>query len=270
MQRGRFYFSIASGSTGNCGVYVEGYTVIIFDLGVSFRKITQGLEYVGLKLQDVSAVLITHEHIDHVKGLQMFLKRSGVPVFASKGTINALEQKNSVDVSNICAIADGKRFSVNDIMITPFCTPHDAAESLGYLLESEDFRFGFATDLGFVPRNVKDILEGCNAVVLESNYDPNLLQLGPYPFHLKERIAGPGGHLSNPDTAVFAAHLVRHGARTLILSHLSEQNNMPELALHQTLNRLKGLPECEVYIAPKEFMEAPIPLQEVVMCSMSG
>ncbi len=272
MRRGRFYYSIASGSSGNCGVYVEGSTVIVIDLGVSLRKITKGLEYIGLTLQDVTAVLITHEHIDHVKGLPMFLKKAGTPVFASNGTIKALEQKGMIELGLINPMEDGKSFDIEQIGVLPFRTPHDAAESLGFKLESPDFCFGFATDLGFVPRSVKDLLRGCDAAVLESNHDPYLLQLGPYPYNLKERVSGPGGHLSNPDCAVFAADLVRHGARTIILAHLSEQNNMPELALQQVCNSLRGLPACDVRIAPKEYMDATIPLEavEVMSCSLSG
>ncbi len=272
MRRGRFYYSIASGSSGNCGVYVEGTTVIVIDLGVSLKKITKGLEYIGLTLQDVTAVLITHEHIDHVKGLPMFLKKAGAPVFASKGTIKMLEQKGTVEPGLINPMKDGKGFDIGQIRVLPFRTPHDAEESLGFKFESQEFCFGFATDLGFVPRSMKDLLRGCDAAVLESNHDPYLLQLGPYPYHLKERVSGPGGHLSNPDCAAFAADLVRHGARTVILAHLSEQNNMPELAMQQVLNSLRGLPSCAVHIAPKEYMDAPIPLEamEVLPCSLSG
>ena len=148
--------------------------------------------------------------------------------------------------------------------------PHDAAESVGYILEHGSHRFGFATDLGFVPREAAELLRGCETVVLESNHDPHMLQAGPYPYPLKMRVAGPAGHLSNPDCAVFAADLVRHGTRNLVLAHLSEKNNMPALALQQTVSALHGLPDCAVQVAPRERMETPVVFGEEAVCSLSG
>ena len=235
-----YYYSIASGSSGNCGLYMADGTAILIDLGVSLRRITTALKALSLTLEDISAVVLTHEHIDHVKGLPMFLKKAKAPVFATRGTAE------------------------------PFPTPHDAAESTGYIFEHGGSRFGFATDLGFVPRDAAELLRGCEMVVLESNHDPHMLQAGPYPYSLKMRVAGPSGHLSNPDCAVFAADLVKSGTRTLVLAHLSEKNNMPELARQQTLSALRGLPACEVLVAPKEHMEHPVSFGEEKLCSLSG
>lgn len=267
----RFYYSIASGSSGNCGLYMAEGTAILIDLGVSLRKITTALTALGLGLDDLSAVLLTHEHIDHVKGLPMFLKKSRVPVFASRGTAEALEEKEPLCADRLNVFDSGERFWVRDVDVTSFATPHDAAESVGYILEQGGSRFGFATDLGFVPRDAAECLRGCEAVVLESNHDPHMLQVGPYPYPLKMRVAGPAGHLSNPDCAVFAADLVKNGARTIILAHLSEKNNIPVLALQQTKAALRGLPACEVIVAPRERMEQPVAFgEEAVSCSLSG
>ena len=266
----RYYYSIASGSTGNCGLYVAGGAAILIDLGVSLRKITAALTAVGLGLDDLSAVLLTHEHIDHVKGLPMFLKKAGAPVFASRGTAEALAQKEPLCRDRLNVFESGEAFWVRDVDVETFETPHDAADSVGYILSHGESRFGFATDLGFVPRSLSATSRGCGTVVLESNHDPHMLQAGPYPYPLKMRVAGPAGHLSNPDCAAFAADLVKNGTRTLILAHLSEKNNIPELAFQQTRAALRGLPACAVHIAPRERMEEPVLFGEEEACSLSG
>ncbi|MDO4269828.1 MAG: MBL fold metallo-hydrolase [Eubacteriales bacterium] len=266
----RYYYSIASGSSGNCGLYLAGDTAILIDLGVSLRKITTALAEIGLALGDLSAVLLTHDHIDHVKGLPMFLKKGSAPVFASRETARALTDKDPSCGGRLTAFDGGDGFSVGPVTVTAFETPHDAPGSVGYILEHGGRRFGFATDLGFVPRGVADKLCGCEAVVLESNHDPHMLQAGPYPYPLKMRVAGPDGHLSNPDCAVCAAELVKNGAKTLILAHLSEKNNMPELALQQTRSAVRGLAPCRIIVAPKERMEAPVLLGEEEVCSLLG
>ena len=242
----RYYYSIASGSTGNCGLYVAGGAAILIDLGVSLRKITAALTAVGLGLDDLSAV------------------------FASRGTVEALAQKEPLCRDRLNVFESGEAFWVRDVDVETFETPHDAADSVGYILSHGESRFGFATDLGFVPRDVADRLRGCGTVVLESNHDPHMLQAGPYPYPLKMRVAGPAGHLSNPDCAAFAADLVKNGTRTLILAHLSEKNNIPELAFQQTRAALRGLPACAVHIAPRERMEEPVLFGEEEACSLSG
>ena len=142
---------------------------------------------------------------------------------------------------------------------------------MGYILENGRHRFGFATDLGFVPQSAAALLRGCETVVLESNHDPHMLQAGPYPYALKQRVAGPNGHLSNPDCAVFAAFLADNGTRKLVLAHLSEKNNMPALALQQTKNALRGREGCTVCVAPRDCMESPVVLgEEGAACLVSG
>lgn len=264
----RFYYSIASGSSGNCGLYMCGSTAILIDLGVSLRKITTALHEVSLSLDRIAGVVITHDHTDHIKGLPMFLKKSQAPVYASAETALALHLKQTAPEGRLTTFEPGERFGIGEIGVTPFDTPHDAAGSVGYILSNGDTRFGFATDLGFVPGEIADQLRGCDAVVLESNHDPHMLAAGPYPYMLKQRVGGPRGHLSNPDCAICAAELVKSGTRTLILAHLSEHNNMPALALQQTQLALKGLAPCAVYIAPRERMDAPIVLEGGVQCSL--
>lgn len=264
----RFYYSIASGSSGNCGLYVAGDTAVLIDLGVSLRRITTALAGLGLTLDRIAGVLITHEHIDHVKGLDMFLKKSSAPIYASRETALALSIKNPASQGRVTVFQAGEDFAVGAIGVHAFETPHDAAQSVGYVLSHEGRRFGFATDLGFVPVDIADRLRGCDTVVLESNHDPHMLQAGPYPYPLKQRVAGPNGHLSNPDCAICAADLVKNGTKTLILAHLSEKNNMPELALQQTKSAVRGLAPCRIIVAPKGHMEAPILLEEGEQCCL--
>ena len=266
-----YYYSIASGSSGNCGLYMADGTAILIDLGVSLRRITTALKALSLTLEDISAVVLTHEHIDHVKGLPMFLKKAKAPVFATRGTAEAFEEKNPEYADRLNIFDSGERFWVRDVDVVPFPTPHDAAESTGYIFEHGGSRFGFATDLGFVPQSAAALLRGCETVVLESNHDPHMLQAGPYPYALKQRVAGPNGHLSNPDCAVFAAALADSGTKRLILAHLSEKNNMPALALQQTKNALRGREGCTVCVAPRDCMESPVVLgEEGAACLVSG
>lgn len=156
-----YYYSIASGSSGNCGLYMADGTAILIDLGVSLRRITTALKALSLTLEDISAVVLTHEHIDHVKGLPMFLKKAKAPVFATRGTAEAFEEKNPEYADRLNIFDSGERFWVRDVDVVPFPTPHDAAESTGYIFEHGGSRFGFATDLGFVPRDAAELLRGC-------------------------------------------------------------------------------------------------------------
>lgn len=254
------YFSLASSSAGNCGLLTADNTAILFDLGVSFRRLKQGLATAGLEPDGLSGVLLTHEHTDHVKGLPMFLKKCAVPVFATRGTARELEQKYAISPDRLQLLGSGDTLQIGDVSVTAFDTPHDAAESVGYIAAWQGHRFGYATDMGFVPRRVAEQLQGCETVVLESNHEPAMLAAGPYPYDLQQRVAGPGGHLSNQDCAACVAELVRYGTRTVILAHLSGQNNMPELALQQTQRLLHDLPHCTIYVAPRDQMAEPVPL----------
>lgn len=266
-----YYFSIASGSKGNCSLFVYENTRILIDLGVSVRRLTAALRRVGLTIDMLDAVLLTHEHTDHVKGLTTFVKRHTVPIYATKGTAEALLSKNPEAKKLLHTYGGGERFSVHTVEVQTFLTPHDAAESVGFLLHTPRFDFGFATDLGFVPDAVKQKLMGCRAVVLESNHDLDMLRNGPYPWPLKQRVAGGQGHLSNPDCAACAVELAENGAETVVLAHLSEHNNTPMTALRQTQMALQLAEQtCEVYVAPKNEMEHPIYLDtEAEQCLAS-
>lgn len=264
-----FYYSIASSSSGNCSLYISQNTCILIDLGVSVRRLNTALKALGLAIPDIHAVLLTHEHGDHVKGLATFVKHYNIPIYATHGTAKALIAQNPAAEKLLHPFWAGDGFSIGTIGVQPFPTPHDAADSTGYVLQSASHTFGFATDLGFVPSTIRKILHGCDTVVLESNHDPDMLRYGPYPWPLKQRISGRQGHLSNPDCAAFAAELAQNGTSTIILAHLSESNNTPVKALRAACAALDGLP-CEVFVAPKTQMDKPIrlPIKEK-LCSIS-
>lgn len=268
----RYYYSIASGSSGNCGVYVTGDTAILFDVGVSLRQIKMGLEKIKLKINKLAAILITHEHIDHVKGLPTLLKHyPDIPTFASPGTAHELEKKYNIAPERLINIPINIpipiRNDADDVWATAFHTSHDAKESVGYRIDSvehmpREFHFGYGSDMGVMSESVMQYLRGCQAVALESNYEPRMLEAGSYPYFLKKRISGDGGHLSNIECAKCAENLARNGTQTIILVHLSEKNNMPELALQTVRNTLRHSPRCLVYAAPRDNMEKPIILIE--------
>lgn len=267
------YYSLASGSSGNCGLLLLGGARFLIDLGVSVRRLTALLRPFGLTADDLDAVLLTHEHVDHIKGLATFVKRHRVPLYTTIGTAQALLEKFPQAKDHFRPFYSGASFTVGSVKVSAFPTPHDAADSTGYVLEGGGARFGYATDLGFVPGPVRAALAGCGTVVLESNHDPDMLREGPYPYALKQRVAGPRGHLSNPDCARFAAELAGQGTRQFILSHLSDKNNTPVLARRQTEAALADVSAgCAVTVAPKEEMAAPVALcrEEACVCCPSA
>lgn len=266
----RYYYSIGSGSSGNCGLYVCGNTAILMDLGVSVRRITAALRRFELEIGDLAGVLVTHEHQDHIKGLATFVKRHRVPIYASCETAAMMTNKVPAAEALLHPFRGGESFSLGEVRIESFLTPHDAPESVGYVLRGEGSAFGYVTDLGFMPSTVLGKLTGCDAVVLESNHDSVMLQTGPYPYILKERVAGPRGHLSNADCAAVAVKLAKNGTKTFILAHLSAENNTPALALKETEEALDGLGACTVVVAPRDEMEGPVWFSKEGQCSLFG
>ncbi len=256
-----FYYSIASGSTGNCAVWNTGTTKILLDLGVSVRALNQALRALDMRPEDLSAVLLTHEHADHVKGLGTFCKKYDVPVYATFGTAAAIQMKLPQAQRLLRPFAGGEHFEVGDLGVHSYRTPHDAADSVCYRIDGGGHRLGYVTDLGFLPEEVFTAMSGCDVVALESNHDVEMLRTGPYPMYLKERIRGKYGHLSNEECAKAAVGLVQRGAQRLILSHLSETNNRPLTAFHATQYALeKAAADCELYVAPRGAMEQPVSL----------
>ncbi len=266
-----FYYSLASGSSGNCAVWSAGGTAVLIDAGISFRAINQGLSAVGLTFSDLSAVLLTHEHTDHIKALGTMLKKSDIPIHATFGTAAAILQKLPAAEKNLKPFGGGERFSIGSLGVQSIPSPHDAAEPVCYRIDGGGTSLGYATDLGYLPSTIRDRLLGCATIVLESNHDVDMLRDGPYPWHLKERIRGTRGHLSNEDCAAAASQFVMNGTQRLILSHLSDKNNTPLTALRTTEGFLQqNHLDCEVIVAPRARMERPISIspEEDIQCSL--
>ncbi|MBE5869693.1 MAG: MBL fold metallo-hydrolase [Lachnospiraceae bacterium] len=225
--------SIASGSSGNC-IYVGNEdTNILIDTGISGKRVEAGLNSIGLSGKDMDAVFITHEHIDHISGLAVFSRKWNVPIYASAGTTHGILGTRSVgviDTELFEIFHKGEQVQVGTLMIDPIDIPHDAQEPTAYHVTDGKSRVAVATDLGCITKGLKEALKGVNALLLEANHDVNMLQVGPYPYYLKQRILGNKGHLSNENCGKFLAGLLHDDLKAVLLGHLSHENNLPELA----------------------------------------
>lgn len=227
---------LASGSRGNSTVIATARTRVLVDCGLSCRETCRRLAAQGIAPESLSAVLITHEHSDHVNGLHVMAKKFNLPVFMTEATHGAWQRQhkdsagNRVRAERLELFSSGKVFSVGDLEVLPFTIPHDAADPVGFRFTGEGVRVALATDLGYMPQNVKDQLRGCDGLILESNHDLEMLRVGPYPWAVKQRVMSRVGHLSNESLAEFLTTDYDGGATFIILAHLSEQNNLPDLA----------------------------------------
>lgn len=243
------YVSFASGSSGNCGLLQGGGVSLLVDAGISLKRIRACLADEGLELGDLSGVLVTHEHSDHVAGLSMLSKYSDLPMYMSGGTARAILRQISCRKESLRMIEAGVPLSLGELRITCFETSHDAAEPFGFRVDGENGTLAIVTDLGYVSRSVREAIEGCTAAVVEANYDLDMLRYGPYPLNLKRRIQGNYGHLDNRDAAELCACLAEKGAKQLLLAHLSKENNLPGLARETVSRRLCG--EIRIQVAPR-------------------
>ena len=236
------YCSLFSGSSGNSTYIGTAAGGLLIDAGVSAKRITTALEQRNIDPATIKAVLLTHEHSDHVAGLRVLCKKYGWPVVASEGTLEALAEQDKINAEQrLFMLPRDTRLDIAGMQITPFETPHDSRECYGYRIDTEDGRsLAMTTDLGYMPQSVMDAIAGCQLLHIESNHDPEMLRNGPYPYWLIQRIRGEGGHLSNQDCAAVLPQLLKAGATRIVLAHLSEHNNTPNLALECAVNALKG------------------------------
>ncbi|MDR2655589.1 MAG: MBL fold metallo-hydrolase [Oscillospiraceae bacterium] len=228
-----------SGSSGNSTFIGDSSSGILIDIGVSCKKLISGLETIGQKPENIKAVFITHEHSDHIQGVSVFLKRYKIPLFASAGTIAYMEEHG-------CFCEGAKYYELQSggtevagMEITSAPTPHDAKESVCYRIEYSGKKIAVATDIGYITKEIEAAVKGCDAVLIESNYDIKMLDSGSYPYYLKKRIKGRKGHLSNPDCAEMVLRLVLGGSTRIFLGHLSEENNSPDIAYQATFQALR-------------------------------
>ena len=220
--------TLASGSSGNSLLVTDGRTHVLVDAGISCRRICTGLKELGVEPTELAGVLITHEHSDHISGLTTLTKQLRLPVYASPGTGRQLCYRIAFLEELLRPVAPGEGFSIGGIESFP--TSHDAAESVGYALSAGGRKAAVVTDLGYVTGAVLRGIQGADLLVAEANHDVEWVQSGPYPYHLKARILGDRGHLSNEAGAELAWTAVEGGARTVVLAHLSHENNTPARA----------------------------------------
>jgi len=227
---------LASGSRGNCSVLATSRTRVLVDAGLSARETFKRLCEAGEDAASFSAIVITHEHSDHVHGLGTLARKLRVPVFLTDATYQAYRRwardkyQSGPDLPRVEHFRAGESFSIGDLEILPFTIPHDAADPVGFAFRAEGVKIAIATDLGYVPASIVEHLRGCVGMIIEANHDLEMLRGGPYPWAVKQRVMSRVGHLSNDALADFLADDYDGSASFLVLGHLSEQNNHPELA----------------------------------------
>ena len=226
------FCSIASGSSGNCIFVGTNEANILIDAGVSAKKICEALKGIDIDPSEIDGIFITHEHIDHIQGLQIFAKKYPTTIYAPAKTLRAIQAKfgNDFGETLLEEIAPDIDFCLKDAIITPFAVSHDAADPVGYRVESEGKRFAVATDLGFFDDYIIENLKELDGLCLEANHDINMLMVGKYPYQLKQRVAGPKGHLSNDAAADLLCRIFCDRLKYVLLIHLSKDNNYAELA----------------------------------------
>ena len=232
---GYYYYSIASGSKGNAGLFITPDANILIDMGISYKYLCESLK--KHEIEKIDIALITHEHSDHTKGLQMLAKKTNIPIYITKKSYNAL--KTEIIDTNINFFEPNEQFYIDDLDILSFRTPHDSVESVGFNIRHKEMIFSYVTDLGFMPNSVLETIKTSDFLVLESNYDKLMLETGPYPYTLKQRILSSEGHLSNYESAKCVANLLESGVSQIVLAHLSENNNTHKCVRDEIENTLK-------------------------------
>lgn len=250
--------SIASGSSGNC-IYVGSDTThLLVDVGISGKRTEAGLKELGLKMEDIDGIFITHEHADHIAGLGVLARKYGTPLYATKGTIQAIQKTTTlgrIPEELFHPVRADEKIVIKDMVCNPMKISHDAAEPVAYRLQHGKQRVGIVTDLGTYNEYTVESLRGMDALLLEANHDIKMLQVGPYPYYLKQRILGDRGHLSNERAGQLLCSLIHNNLKAVMLGHLSKENNLPELAyeavrVEVTMEQGKNL-EFPMYVASR-------------------
>lgn len=226
-------FSIASGSSGNSIFVGDDNTRLLIDAGISGKRIEEGINTYGYTTSDIDGVLVTHEHGDHICGLGVIARKYGLPIYATKGTMEAIKNTSGVgkiDPGLFREIQSKKEFSIGSLRICPISVSHDAADPVAFVVSAGEKRVGVLTDLGTYDEYILKAVQNLDALLLEANHDINMLQVGSYPYPLKQRILGVRGHLSNERSGQLLGQILHDGMKHIFLGHLSKENNYPELA----------------------------------------
>lgn len=221
--------NLASGSKGNCSFIEAGVTKILIDVGLSLKEIEKRLRLIGEEPENIDIILITHEHIDHIKGFSSFLKKYKARGYIHELVYNELKDSLGADLDKLSLI-NNYSFNVNDVKILPFDLPHDSINCVGYTIEYQNSKVSFVTDLGYLPNDAMKEIKGSQLVYIESNHDVKLMRDCKYPYIVKQRIMGDKGHLSNNQASQIILELARNGTRHFVLSHISENSNTIESA----------------------------------------
>lgn len=236
---------LASGSKGNCTLVSSSTTRLLIDAGLSCREVLRRLQLCCEDACAIDAILVTHEHSDHIAGIRVLARKLKVPIYITAPTYQAYQRSardangHRVTIDRREHFSSGKGFQIGDISVMPFTIPHDAIDPVGFTFSADGIKVGICTDLGHITTNVRYYLRGCQVLMIESNHDLEQLRKGPYPWSVKQRVMSPVGHLSNDALANFLTTDYDGGAEFLILAHLSEQNNHPEIA-RMTAERALG------------------------------
>lgn len=235
--------TLYSGSGGNSIFISAGGANILIDAGKNARSLCNSLAEIGVAPSDLDAIFITHEHSDHISALEVFLKKNPIPVHISEISATKLLSRGLTQIdANLVIHSPVFREKIKGLEVSSFVTPHDSMGSVGYRLTFEEnkekHQIGIATDIGFVSESVFCGLDGCDSVIVESNHDVEMLKCGRYPYDLKKRILSKRGHLSNTDCALFVSKLCLHGTKNILLAHLSEENNEPDIAYDEVASAI--------------------------------
>jgi phosphoribosyl 1,2-cyclic phosphodiesterase len=234
------FCSIYSGSSGNCLYIATNNTKILIDAGLTGKKIQEGLKSIDVNPSDINAMVITHEHDDHIKSAGILSRRFNIPIYANTKTWEAMSATlGKISEENIKVFEGYDAFLIGDILVKPFAIPHDAASPCGYSFMNGGAKISVATDIGYVTDEIKSNIIDSDLILLEANHDVEMLKIGPYPYPLKRRVLSNLGHLSNEDAGLALVEILNGKTKKVILGHLSNTNNYPELALRTVISVLQ-------------------------------
>ena len=231
---------LGSGSKGNCTLIESGSTTLLIDAGFSGKEISRRLALINRNAEKITAIIVTHEHGDHICGVGVLSRRYNIPVYANPGTYQAAESRIK-KLFQRKEFGTGEAFAINDLKVHPFRISHDTADPVGFVVSDSHASLAYCTDTGAVSKLIAHRVRNCKALILEANHDPQMLMDGPYPMPLKQRVKSNQGHLSNGDAARFLMTLLDSSLRHVVLAHLSETNNQPKLALDRVQQELQLL-----------------------------